>query len=324
MTEKIETLKDTVFDTTKRWAIYYHNNFGRNDGPPLYYYYLMKEKLGMDVVHLFPEGDISRHGEFDYHLWVDYGEDGLPIDRTWRIPDDGGKKIYVCSDAHIDDSGKKYRFDKANQFDYVYFNQLRALEEWSKDENSGTKDGIKASWLPHAGEPDVYKKFEKIKKYDLAFIGHMQDVKNYNDITRLEFLDAMFRAFPNFYYGTRHPAFPEKNLFEHASEMFSESKIVLNITIKDDINMRLFEAWSSGSLVLTNEIPTLKFFGEDGKHFATYKTIEEAIEKAKYYIENDVEREKIAKTGHEHFLKSHTYEERLRHIIGDINENTNA
>lgn len=305
---------------SKRFAIWYHNNFGRNDGAPLYYWNLMKNKLGIDVDHLMPEGDTRRFGQFDYHLWVDYGEDGLPTDKSWRIPDDGGKKIYVCSDCHIDEAGRDYRFDRANQFDYVFFNQLRALEEWSKLKESGSEKGIVANWLPHAAEPDVYKNFEILKKYDIGFIGHMQDTKNYNDITRLEFLEAMFEAFPNFYFGTRHQSYPERNLFEDASKRFGESRIVLNISITDDVNMRVFEALSSGSFLLTNELPTMKFFGEEGKHWATYSTIREAIEKTKYYLAHEDEREEIAKAGHELFLKEHTYEHRFRTICETIGE----
>ena len=109
-----------------RVAIYYHNNFGRNDGPPFYYYNVLKNQLKLDTVHLFPEGDTRRFGKFDLHFWVDYGEDGLPIDTSWMPPKEaGGKTIYVVSDAHLDNG---YRKEKAKQFDYVFLNQKWYLD----------------------------------------------------------------------------------------------------------------------------------------------------------------------------------------------------
>jgi len=38
-----------------------------------------------------------------------------------------------------------------------------------------------------------------------------------------------------------------------------------------------------------------------------------------YYLKNEEERNLIAKTGHEHFLKNHTYKNRLLKILKDFN-----
>jgi glycosyltransferase involved in cell wall biosynthesis len=305
--------------TNPKIAIWYHSSFGRNDGPPLYYFNAMKNKMGLDVTHLAPQGDVSRYGKFDLHFWVDYGEDGLPVDHEWKIPQDGGKTIYVCSDAHIDEAGRKYRFETAKKFDYVFFNQQRAVDEYLdlslhwKDSRSHT-----VNWLPHAAEPQAYPKFEILKKYDVGFIGHFQDVPNYNGITRIDFLDRMFKEFPNFYFGTRNPQKPEVNMFEDAAKKFGQSRIVLNISVTDDINMRVFEAMSSGAFLLTNDLPTLGNLFADKKHLVIYRTLDEAVELAKYYLEHEDEREAIAKAGHEEFLKHHTYEHRIRTILDTV------
>lgn len=143
----------------------------------------------------------------------------------------------------------------------------------------------------------------------------MQETPNYNGITRVDALDRLFKEFPNFYYGSRHPGYPEKNLFEDAAKKFSMSKVVFNITIKDDINMRTFETLSTGSFLLTNWIPTLGDLFEDGKHLVTYKTLDEMVEKTKYYLEHGDEREKIAKAGHEEFIAKHTYKHRVEKVL---------
>lgn len=295
-----------------RIAIYYSVAFGRNDGPPLYWFYAMKN-MGLDVTHLAPQGDTSRFGKFDYHVWVDFGEDGLPIDHNWFPPKDGGKTIYVCSDAHIDDKGRDYRYNFATKFDYVFFNQKRFVDEYTLFPKKKEKQNV--MFLPHAAEPKVYQNIPTLKKYDVAFIGHIQNTKNYNGFTRIEFLDRMFKAFPNFYFGTRNPQKPEANMFEDAASKFRASKIVLNVSIKDDLNMRLFESLATGSLVLTNKLPTLNELFQNEKHLVTYNTLDEAVERADYYIHHEDERESIAKAGYEEFINKHTYEHRVKEAL---------
>lgn len=294
---------------TKRHSIFYHTSFGRNDGAPLYYFNVMKNQLKLDITHLSPQGDISNFGKFDYHWWIDYGEDGLPVDHEWTIPKDGGKTIYVGSDTHL---GKDYRFKKAEQFDYVFFNQKAAVDEYNETHEK------KAVWLPHAAEPQAYPKIEIVKKWDTCFVGHVQETPNYNGIKRIEALDRLFKEFQNFYYGSRNPSFPEKNMFEDAARKFSQSKVVFNISIKDDLNMRVFETLSTGSFLLTNWIPTLSELFEDGKDLVTYKTLDEMVEKARYYIKHDDEREEIAASGYKKFIENHTYRHRIEKILSTI------
>lgn len=280
-----------------RIAFYYEsgNRIGRNDGPPLYWFNQAQQIFGKDnAVHLLPNGDWNNFGAFDYHLWVDWGEDALMPMLNYNPLTPPRPNIYVVSDTHL---GYDYRLSRAREFDWVFCNQMRAVEDF-------VRDGIpqeRCIWLPHAAEPKAYPKKEMIKKYDVGFIG------NVGDWNRVDFLDRMFKEFPNFFYG--------KRLFEEAADIFSQSKIVLNISIKDDINMRVFEALSTGSLLLTNELPTLPHLFQDGVHLVTYKTLDEAVEKAKYYIEHDDERDRIAEAGYKEFIKKHTYEHRLKTVL---------
>jgi spore maturation protein CgeB len=275
----------------------------------------LRQRDDLEVTHLAPQGDITEYEPFDIAFWIDYGEDGLPVDHDWKIPKSCGKTVYVCSDAHL---GRKYRFEKATQFDYVYFNQKKELEEYQKLYKIYDRRNEVLKWLPHAADEDCYKKSEILKKYDVCFIGHLQDKKNYNGFSRIDALDRLFREFPEFYYGTRNPVFPTVNLFEDAALKFCQSKIVFNISIGEDINMRVFEALSTGSMLLTNWIPTLGELFEDGKHLVTYKTLDEMVKKARYYLGHEDEREKIAETGRQEFLAKHTYKKRIETVLADL------
>lgn len=287
-----------------RVAFYYEDGrrIGRNDGPPLYWWHAAERMLGQgNSVHLLPNGDWANHGTFDYHFWVDWGEDALMPNLPYAPLTPPKPNIYITSDTHL---GYDYRLSRAREFDWVFCNQMRAVEEF-------IRDGIPAErclWLPHAAEPTAYPKRDMIKKYDVGFIG------NVGDWNRVNFLDRMFKEFPNFFYG--------KRLFEEAAEIFSQSKIVLNISIKDDINMRVFEALSTGSFLLTNELPTLHHLFKDGVHLVTYKDLDDAVEKAKYYLEHDAEREKIAEAGYKEFIAKHTYEQRFKTVLEIVKKNS--
>ena len=82
--------------------------------------------------------------------------------------------------------------------------------------------------------------------------------------------------------------------------------------------MRTFEALATGSFLLTEWVPTLEELFENKKHLVWYKTMDEAVELAKYYLENEIEREMIATAGMQEVLANHTYEKRFEKILSII------
>ena len=281
-----------------RICTFYEARLGRNDGSPLYYTHRLRQ-MGHEVLHLSSEALPDDFGKFDMYLWVDWGEDALkgllPYDPIKM--NDLHPSVYITSDTHL---GYDYRLQKSKEFDHVFCNQIRAIEEFDKD-------GIKANWLPHAVDPQAYPNAPvAMKKYDIGFVGFVTFPK------RAEMLDRLFKEFPNFWYGQR--------LFEECAEVYRKSRIVFNTAAVDDINMRCFEATATGSFLLTEWVPTLSECFEDGKHLVTYKTMDEAIEKARYYLEHEEEREAIAKAGMDHTLTNHTYKHRAEKILEVIND----
>jgi spore maturation protein CgeB len=299
-----------------RLAIYYDNECsGRNDGNPVYVLGSLKrmqEKKLLEVDHIVPKGDLQKFGTYDAHIWVDWGEDGLGNLIHYKMLDCPKPNIYWASDTHINNGlvgdSYPYRLEMAKKFDYVFAAQKRGVEEFASD-------GVKAEWLPHAVEPLAYcdpdtgKPFVfGSKKYDVCFVGHI------NSGNRIEFLDSMFREFPNFFYGQR--------LFNEAAEKYAQSKICLNISMTDDLNMRTFEIMGAGAFCLTSWIPTIEEHFEDGKHLALYRSVPEAVDKAKYYLSHDSEREKIAQAGYEEVMAKHTIDHRTNKILEAINKLT--
>lgn len=326
-----------------RIANYVENRLGRSDGNPLYVqaclkrmqYYIgihagkganqelagwfadgkedesarasakaLYEKINdmMEIDHFIPHGDLKPFGEYDAHLWVDWGEDGLKGVLPYTPIECPKPMIYWASDTHIQtptSDSYPYRLSMAKKADIVFCAQKRGMEEMKRD---GVANPI---WLPHAVEPQAYPKFDLLsKKYDVCFVGHV------NSKNREDALDRMFSEFPNFYYG--------QQLFEAAARKYAETKVVFNISMADDLIMRVFEVMATGSFLLTNWVPTIEELFEDGKHLVLYKTLDEAVDKAKYYIAHDEEREKIAQAGYEHVIKNHTIQHRVNRILSEF------
>jgi spore maturation protein CgeB len=98
-------------------------------------------------------------------------------------------------------------------------------------------------------------------------------------------------------------------------------KIHLNCNISNDINYRTFETTGCGTMLLTNYTPGLERLFDIGKEIVIYNNLDDLDSKVKYYLENEEEREIIAKAGYERSKKDHTYFERSKRLIEIINEN---
>jgi spore maturation protein CgeB len=69
---------------------------------------------------------------------------------------------------------------------------------------------------------------------------------------------------------------------------------------------------------LTADADNLSDYYVDGKEVVIFKSMNEMMEKAKYYLEHQEERDKIAKAGYERTIKEHTYEQRFKEIFSKL------
>jgi spore maturation protein CgeB len=295
-----------------RIANYYESRLGRNDGNPLYITHALKQLESKGILladHLIPNGDTKYFGKYDLGMWMDWGEDGLTGLIPYQIQFPKEPFIYWASDTHIHQASYQYRMETAKKASLVFVAQKDAVERFKAD-------GVTAPvyWMPHAFEPTAYNDpeskdgnpFDVQKKYDLCFVGHVSSQN------RIDALDRVFREFPNFYYGQK--------LFNDAALKYAQSKIVFNIAMKNDVNMRCFETLGSRSFLLTDRIDTIEEIFEDGKHLVLYDSLNDMVEKARYYLSHDDERRKIAEAGYRHVIQNHTFEKRLQFMLEKARE----
>jgi hypothetical protein len=294
-----------------RVAIYYHvlpSTGMRNDGCPGFITYNLHKildgvaemgKYDGNVVHLFPAKTAEDFGKFDLNIWVDYGEDALNLPLDWYPP---SPNAYWVSDAHL---GYKYRMETAKRFDHVFVAQKEFIDQF-------VKDGIakeRIHYLPHAFEPDVYKPTEIIKKWDWAFIGHL------NSGHRLDFLDRFCKEFPNFYLGWRMAQAPGFNALDDAALKLCKSKVGVNYSIKKDLNMRVFETLGTKTCLLTDDIPDIHDHFKDGEHLVLFNDVDDAVNKLHDLLSDPDRMERIAEAGYKEALAKHTYRHRAETIL---------
>lgn len=176
------------------------------------------------------------------------------------------------------------------------------------------KEGCPAIFFPEASDPKLFHPMpDKAKIYDACFVGGRYGVRE-------KLVKALWDA------GIKVVVFGSgwktgRIATEKVPQLFAQSKIILGVgTIGHcedlySLKTRDFDATMSGSFYLTHDNPDLYQLFEVGKEIETYRTKEECVEKARYYLRNEVERESIAKAGYERASQQHTWQERFEAII---------
>ncbi len=185
----------------------------------------------------------------------------------------------------------------AGIFDHVFVAQKDCCESFS--EYTGN-----CSWLPLFANTEPASNEDLV--HDVSFVGTLDKTLNPD---RVQFIESLGKlVLLNVHSG-------------EFSRVFKQSKIILNQSVKTDINFRVFEALASGRLLLTDNVDNgMNLLLEDGKHFVSYRKNdpEDAARKIRYYLEHEDERQSIASAGHKILLKKHTTNVRKCQIMDQI------
>jgi spore maturation protein CgeB len=138
----------------------------------------------------------------------------------------------------------------------------------------------------------------------------MQDERQPGFNNRIDYLDALFRAYPNSWLSANV-------FFEPMAQRFVKARAGFNISIKRDLNMRVFEIMSTGTPLLTNRnVEGLGDLFNSGEHYWGYDGLEDLVEKAGYLLElSDIKRDGMAARALHEVRSKHTYKHRMQTII---------
>ncbi|QDU10762.1 glycosyltransferase [Gimesia aquarii] len=245
----------------------------------------------VEVEHFIPE-EISEipTGKFDLFLNID---DGF----QYHLPDHLRPAACWVIDTHMN---FEWCLEKTARYDFVFAAQNDGAERL---QHEGI---VSALWLPLACDPEIHRPYSEPKQYDFSFVGNLVGQE------RCALLESLNEKYPDCFIGQTY--------FEEMARTYAASHVIFNRSVKNDVNMRVFEALGCGGLLLTNDLSEngqAELF-TDGKHLVTYQCLEELCDKMDYYLKRETERNKIARQGHKLAVSQHTYQHRMQSLLASI------
>lgn len=241
---------------------------------------------------------------------------------------------FVFGYNNDDPFGKNYPFYFWRHFkrsipyyDHIFSYRLKNIEDYKKIGYKNT------SLLRSYHIKDKNFPIEKLPtnkyKCDVIFAGHYEDDGREECLKAIIDADVNFKLFgPEWQSSKYYNFFKEKlgeiyNLKEDYNLALNSAKIALCFLSKlnnDTYTRRNFEIPAAKTFMLSEYSDDLNSLFKEGVEAEYFRSKEEMIEKIKYYLQNDKEREKIAMAGYQRLLKDgHEAEDRVKEIIRVFN-----
>lgn len=163
-------------------------------------------------------------------LWVESGRRSLPTEAEL-----GGRRTAAwLIDTHRD---LPWHLNLARAFETVFVAQRDAVAQLERH-------GVKAQWLPLAFPSDLAPAFESDPTLDVDFVGNVTPGSR-----RSAILTPLAEA-----YGIALNQYVSP---EAMIDRYSRARVVVNVPLANDLNMRLFEAAGAGAHVVTSPMDGL-------------------------------------------------------------------
>lgn len=190
--------------------------------------------------------------------------------------------IFYSVDTH-------HHFEAHTQIAPLFDHVLVAQQDYV---NSFQRSGTPVTWFPPWALRRIEPNHEK--RFRAAFVGTL-DVKL--NPRRVNFFNALSKRIPIHVTSGDY------------AEVFPFAEIVVNQTVKGDLNFRIFEAMMCGALMLTERTRNGLFdLFTDGEHLVTYEpdNVEEVVERFQSLQSRPERLREIAHAGREEILARHT------------------
>lgn len=224
----------------------------------------------------------------DLYLWIESVGGYCPLNLN-AIP---CPKVCYLIDSHLN---LTMHLEWAKQFDMVFIAQREYLDDFRKT-------GSKTFWLPLGCDPEVHRRHDEPKIYPVGFVGGVMTG------SRREALLTQLASKVSVHY--------ERCFWDDMARLFSRSRIVFNEAVRNDLNMRVFEVMSTGTLLMTD---IARNSGQDelfrdGEDYAVYRDVM-ICDVARFYLDNEDLSEQIAARGQRLVHNAHTYGHRVDDLL---------
>lgn len=189
----------------------------------------------------------------------------------------------------------------ANFFDVTFLAQKEYLDRFI------SRGFLNTFWLPLAYDITMSTDLKLERIYDIAYVGSNNKEMHFD---RFKYIEKLQKAFPNSYFGLATG--------EDMYKIYSQSKLVFNKSVNNDVNMRYFEALGNGAMLLTDVIIEngVEELFEKGTHFIEYNE-NNIVELANQYIRSDIDNSLFLQ---KYIKQSHTYDNRISEFIYRVDQ----
>jgi len=194
------------------------------------------------------------------------------------------------------------------------------------------KLGLNAIYLPEAFNPKVHKRpdvdrmrFEEESGVDVLAFGHIYP---YRARMLRKIIDSGLNVA---LYGKRDKRFSTsdidkylKNLWitgETKAKLLYGAKMVFNnlhYAEIESVNCKFFEISGIGAFQICDYRPIISEYSKIDPAKFTFKSIDDAIDLMKYYVDKPVLRHEMAAIQYDHFIQNHTYDHRVKQILETV------
>ncbi|HQB38736.1 MAG TPA: glycosyltransferase [Deltaproteobacteria bacterium] len=235
--------------------------------------------------------EILRHNSDkpkpDIYLWIESVPGHCPL----NLQSLGCPTACYLIDSHLN---LERHLERCREFDFAFIAQREYLPAF-REVNP------KTFWLPLGCDPEVHRRWPVEKQFDAGFVGGVS-----SGSMREQLLQRLSMV-----VGLKY----ERCFWDDMARLFSSSRMVFNNAVRNDLNMRIFEVMSIGTLLLSD---MARNSGQDelfmdGEDYACYHAgnLEDT---ARFYLENEALCERIARRGQRLVHNAHTY----NHRVGDL------
>jgi spore maturation protein CgeB len=209
----------------------------------------------------------------------------------------------LCADDHWRFA---YTSSWAPHFNWMVTTYAEAIPQYYQ---IGYTNVIHSQW---GFNPAIHRKLTSEKIYDVSFVGMPHG-------NRVEILQQLVDAGIGVHVWGSGWSTGRVSL-EEMVKIFNQSKINLNLSRCSSadllqIKARDFEVPGCGGFLMSGYNPELASYYEFGKEIETYSDVKELIEKIRYYLLHEEERERIAAAGHKRAVDEHSYKQRFVNIF---------
>ncbi|MEM1610499.1 MAG: glycosyltransferase [Sulfolobales archaeon] len=189
-------------------------------------------------------------------------------------------------------------------YDYIFVAHKACLKEYKE------LTGAKVEWLPYAFSPEIFRPHKVEKIFDISFVGGFSGIGANKRINTISFIIKSRPELKVLYgYG----------IYLHdLARIYSQSKIVLNISRVGESNLRDFEVLGCGSALLRDYSDEVAEIFRDRVHLMFYRDLDDLLDRIDEMLHNEALRERIAAEGYREAMAKHTLDHRIKYVLEKI------